>query len=172
MVDINPTIPITLNENDLNIPIKWQRLSEYIFFFRATLVAYGNSQTRGWIWPAAASSHHSHSNARSKTYLPSIPQIRQHWILNPLSGTKDWTLICMDTSQFHYCWAIMGTSQSRFFFKCILSTLTHFKYKDRSSQVAQWVKDTALSLLWYMNDLWPGNFLIPQMQLKIKTGIA
>ena len=34
---------------------------------------------------------------------------RQHQILNPLSGAKDWTHILMDTSHIHFCWATMGT---------------------------------------------------------------
>ena len=39
----------------------------YFCFFRAMAVAYGSSQTRGRIRPAAASLHYSHSNARSLT---------------------------------------------------------------------------------------------------------
>ena len=30
---------------------------------------------------------------------------RQHWILNPLSRTRDWTRVLIDTTQVHYCWA-------------------------------------------------------------------
>ena len=30
-------------------------------------------------------------------------------ILNPLSGTRNWTCILRDTSWVHYCWATMGT---------------------------------------------------------------
>jgi len=37
---------------------------------------------------------------------------RQHWILNPLSETRDWTPILMDTSQVHYHWATTGTLYS------------------------------------------------------------
>ena len=33
----------------------------------------------------------------------------QCWILNPLSGARNWTLILMDTSWVHYCCATMGT---------------------------------------------------------------
>ena len=33
----------------------------------------------------------------------------QHWILNPLSGARDWTCVHMDTSQIRFCWAIMGS---------------------------------------------------------------
>ena len=37
-----------------------------------------------------------------------------HWILNPLSKTRDWTLVLRDTSQVHYCWSTMGTPTSKF----------------------------------------------------------
>ena len=30
-------------------------------------------------------------------------------ILNPLSGTRDWTHILTDTSRVHFCWTTMGT---------------------------------------------------------------
>ena len=34
---------------------------------------------------------------------------RQCWILNPLSGARNWTLILMGTSQVRYHWATTGT---------------------------------------------------------------
>ena len=41
-------------------------------------------------------------------------------------------------------------------------TLTLELKKDwGSSQVAQWVKDLVLSLLWHRFDPWPGNFYMP-----------
>ena len=43
-------------------------------FFRAAPETYGSSQDKGWIGGAAASLHHSHSNARSKTRLQPTPQ--------------------------------------------------------------------------------------------------
>ena len=56
--------------------IDWQTLIKSMlgfsfssFFFRAIFVVYGNSQTRGLIRAAAASLHHSHSNAKSKANL-------------------------------------------------------------------------------------------------------
>ena len=36
----------------------------------------------------------------------------QSWILNPLSGARDWACILMDTSQVRYRWATMGTPSS------------------------------------------------------------
>ena len=38
----------------------------------------------------------------------------------------------------------------------------------RSSPVAQWVKDQALSLLWHRFSPWPGYFHMPQSQPKRK----
>ena len=34
----------------------------------------------------------------------------QHWILNPLSGARDWTHILVDTSGVHFSWATKGAS--------------------------------------------------------------
>ena len=48
----------------------------YFFLpFRATTVAHGSSQARGLIRAAAASLHHSHSNAGSKLRLRPTPQL-------------------------------------------------------------------------------------------------
>ena len=63
-------------------------------------MAYGNSQARGGIVAAAASLHHSHSNARSDLHLR--PQLMAMLILNLLSETRDRTCILMDTSRVHY----------------------------------------------------------------------
>ena len=43
------------------------------FLYRAAPVAYGSSQVKGGIRPAAASLHHSHSNARSEPHLQPMP---------------------------------------------------------------------------------------------------
>ena len=40
--------------------------------------------------------------------------LQQCWILNPLSEARDWTSVLMDTSQVHYCRAIMGTPEISF----------------------------------------------------------
>ena len=57
-----------------------------IFFpllFRATAMAYGNSQARSLIRAAAAGLHHSHSNTRCEPYLRATPQLLvgflTHW---------------------------------------------------------------------------------------------
>ena len=47
----------------------------FCFVFRTAPVAYGSSQTRGWIGAAASSLHHSHSNARSEQCLWPTPQL-------------------------------------------------------------------------------------------------
>ena len=38
-----------------------------------------------------------------------LPQLRQRWILNPLSEVRDWTHILMDICWVCYCWATVGT---------------------------------------------------------------
>ena len=55
----------------------WIRLSTFFFFclFRATLAAYGGSQSKGPIGAAAAILRQSHSNARSELYLQPTPQL-------------------------------------------------------------------------------------------------
>ena len=47
----------------------------FVFFFRATSVAYGGSQAGGQIRAVAAALHHSHRNAGSKLYLRPTPQL-------------------------------------------------------------------------------------------------
>ena len=46
--------------------------------------------------------HHSHSNARSEPHQQPTPQLKQHWIHNPLCEARDQTHVLMDTSQFLY----------------------------------------------------------------------
>ena len=50
-------------------------LSFFLFFFRATSVAYEGSQAMGGIRAAGAGLYHSHSNAGSKPHLQPIPQL-------------------------------------------------------------------------------------------------
>ena len=71
----------------------------FLFLFRAALVAYGSSQTRGQIGAAAARLHHNHSKAGSETCLSSIPQLVATPILNPLSEARNQNCILMGTSQ-------------------------------------------------------------------------
>ena len=47
----------------------------FLVFSRAAPMAYGGSQARGLIGAAAASLHHSHSNARSEPRLQPTPQL-------------------------------------------------------------------------------------------------
>ena len=65
-------------------------------------------------------------------------------ILNPLSETRDWTHILMDTSQIHYHWTTTGTPDSHSF---DISTLSHVVFI-----ISHWKKggrkvDDALMLL-------------------------
>ena len=64
--------------------------------FGATPAEYGTSQARGQIGAAAASPHHSRSNARSKPCLRPTPQLTA--TVGPLSEARDQTCILMDTS--------------------------------------------------------------------------
>jgi len=71
----------------------------FFFFclFRATLVAPGSSQGRGWI--RAAGLHHSHSNSRSELYLQPIPQLMgnarslTHWMGPRIEPVSSWILV-------------------------------------------------------------------------------
>ena len=67
--------------------------------FRAAPAAYGSSQEQGQIGAIAAGLRHSHSNGGSETRLQTTPQLRQCWILNPLSKARDGTCILMDAGQ-------------------------------------------------------------------------
>ena len=66
-------------------------------------MAHGRSQASGQIGAVAAGLQHSHSNTGSELHHSSW----QCQILNPLSKTRDWTCVFMDTSQVHYCWAMV-----------------------------------------------------------------
>ena len=57
----------------------------------------------------AASPHQNHSNARSELYLRPTPQLRQCWILNPLSETRNRTRDLMIPSQICFHCAGTGT---------------------------------------------------------------
>ena len=63
---------------------KWDSfffLSFFFFFFLGPPAPYGTSQASGWIKTAAASLHHSHSNARSK--LHRWPRLQLVAVLDP-----------------------------------------------------------------------------------------
>ena len=47
----------------------------FFFFFRATPVAYGNSQSSGGIRAADSSLHHNRSNAGSELHLRPTPHL-------------------------------------------------------------------------------------------------
>ena len=72
--------------------------SNFFFLSRATPAAYGSSQVRGWFGAAIK----AYTTARAIWDLSHVCDLhhssRQHWIPNPLSETRDWTHIFMDTS--------------------------------------------------------------------------
>ena len=63
----------------------------YIFLFTAMPEAYGHSQTRGWIRPAAVELCHSHTNTRSE---PHLQHRLTHWARPGIKLTFSRTL-CM-----------------------------------------------------------------------------
>ena len=82
----------------------------FFLLFRATLVAYENSQARDRIRAAAAaaSRRHSYSNLGSELRL----QYHSSWqcqIPNPMSEARGQSRILMDTSQIRFCFATIGT---------------------------------------------------------------
>ena len=84
----------------------------FIFLpFRAVPAAYGGSQARGWIGAAAASLHHSNSNARSEPSLQAIPQLTPsnpgsltHWARPGIDPASSWILV-----RFINHWAMRRT---------------------------------------------------------------
>ena len=105
------------------------------------------------LWDVSATYTTAHGNAKS-------------WSFNPLSEARDGSLILMDTSWVHYCWAPVGTLKIEWFFKHLiemniyidleenleipimaqwLTNLTTF-YKDMCSipGLALWVEDLML----------------------------
>ena len=98
-------------------------------------MAYERSLARGWTGAAAVWLHHSHSNARCEP-CDLYHSSEQHRILNPLSKATDRTHIFMDTSQFRYHWATMGTpgvkvltlNLAKNFFYCHLFLVEFEKY--------------------------------------------
>ena len=74
----------------------------YLFLlFRAMPMAHGSSQVRGQIRAAAASLHHSHSNAPDGSPICDLRHSSgQRQILNPLNDARDQTHILMGTSGF------------------------------------------------------------------------
>ena len=65
------------NSLHLSIPNSLFFKKKFIYFllFTDALAAYGSSQVRGQIRAVTASLYHSHSNARSKPWLRTTPQI-------------------------------------------------------------------------------------------------
>ena len=80
----------------------------YFCLIRATLAAYGGSQTRGQIAAVAAGLCQRHSNARSELGLRPTPQLRATLDPYPASKSRNQTCKLMVPSQIHFHWAKMG----------------------------------------------------------------
>ena len=63
----------------------------FLFYLRATPAAHGSSQARDQIRAAVAALRHSQGGA--EPHLRPTPQLRQCWILNPLSKARSRTHI-------------------------------------------------------------------------------
>ena len=90
----------------------------FLFFpllFRAAPAAYGSSQARNQIGAAAASLHHSHSNAGwDLSHVCDLHHSsRQRRIPISLSGARYQTYILMDTSWICFSCATMGSSKKK-----------------------------------------------------------
>ena len=83
----------------------------FVFFpFRATPVAYGSSQTKGWIWAIAGAYTTARTTPDPSQILDLHCNLWQHQILSPLSKAKDQTFILRDTSQVLNLLSHNGTS--------------------------------------------------------------
>ena len=87
----------------------YSNLLANFFLFRAAPVAYGSSQVgvelELQLLAYATATAMPEQSLVCNLHLSSW----QCWILNPLSGARDQTLIFMDTSCVCYCWAMTGT---------------------------------------------------------------
>ena len=63
------TVRVFTPETSANVPNQVLCNLLLLLLFRATPVAYGSSQARGWIRAAAVSYSHSHNNTASKLHL-------------------------------------------------------------------------------------------------------
>ena len=75
----------------------------FFFLFRATPMAYGSSQARGYIGVTATGHSHSHSNADPSRVCDLYHSSWQYLIPNPLNEARGQICILMDTSQSRFC---------------------------------------------------------------------
>ena len=80
-------------------------------FFRATPMAYGDSQARGQIGAVASGLHHTTATLDLSHVCNLHHSSQQGWILNPLSKAKDWTRNLVVPSWIHFCCATTGTPE-------------------------------------------------------------
>ena len=91
--------------------------SAHSFFFLGPHLRYMEIRRLGVELEAtAASLCHSHTNIGS---LPPTLQLREHWILNPLSRASDQTHVFMDTSWVHYHLVTTETHAHFFLMGCL-----------------------------------------------------
>ena len=124
----------------------------FFFSFRATPVAYGNSQARGWFGAAAAGLCHSHSHTGSEphlwptaTYASAFGSVGSltHWVRPRIKPAFSWTL----------CRVLNPLSPSG---NCLKDSFSRYRILG-SFLVAVQVKDLALSLRRRWLLLWCGQ---------------
>ena len=92
----------------------WWQWFCLVLLFRATPSAYGGSQARGRIRAAAASLHHSHSNARSHLCLGPTPQLMLTPDPQPIKWGQESISHPQGTSWIRFHCTTTGTSQAYF----------------------------------------------------------
>ena len=106
---------VTISHTVNKACISRMHLFIYLFcLFRATPLAYGRSQTRGWIRAVAAGLHHSHSSTGFEACLWPTPQLTAMPDPRPTSEVRDGPRILMKTSWTHFCCATTGTPTDLF----------------------------------------------------------
>ena len=92
-----------------------KQTSFFFFFLRATSMAHGHSQARGWIGAAAAAYTTTVATMDPSHIFKLHCSSWQHGILNPLSRARDWTRISWILVGFLACWATNGNPPKSFF---------------------------------------------------------
>ena len=111
----------------------------FFLIFRAAPVAYGGSQTRGWIGAVTAGYTTATATWDPNHVCNLHHSSGQRWILNPLSEARDPTCGLMDTSQICFCRATTRIPLN-FPFNIVRLRLTLSNWNHRKSN-CRWRED-------------------------------